>query len=128
MLCFYSHSLFCITVLNVSLLGFVSFLFVFHQYTGETLGQAERTEFDTHLERLLALAESTKEWSDQIIAQTEVLLQPNPGEAICPSSPVRPCSILEGRLLFLVFCVRQSYNNDAVNDSLNLSSLTRRQS
>ena len=51
------------------------------QYTGETLGQAERTEFDANLEGLLALAETTKAWTDLIIAQTEVLLQPNPGES-----------------------------------------------
>ncbi|CAL8285462.1 unnamed protein product [Lota lota] len=52
------------------------------QYTGETLGQAERTEFDANLEGLLALAESTKTWTDQIISQTEVLLQPNPADRL----------------------------------------------
>uniref|UniRef100_A0A8C5CTM6 BAR domain-containing protein n=1 Tax=Gadus morhua TaxID=8049 RepID=A0A8C5CTM6_GADMO len=52
------------------------------QYTGETLGQAERTEFDANLEGLLALAETTKAWTDLIIAQTEVLLQPNPADRL----------------------------------------------
>lgn len=50
------------------------------QYTGETLGQAEKTELNGRLEDLLARAESTKMWTDQIISQTVVLLQPNPGE------------------------------------------------
>ncbi|KAM3870952.1 endophilin-B1-like [Diretmus argenteus] len=49
------------------------------QYTGETLGQAERTELGSGLEELLTRAEATKTWTDQIISQTEALLQPNPG-------------------------------------------------
>ncbi|XP_056151687.1 endophilin-B1-like isoform X2 [Lampris incognitus] len=49
------------------------------QYTGESVGQAERTELNSDLEELLARAESTKMWTDQIISQTEVLLQPNTG-------------------------------------------------
>ncbi|XP_028251378.1 endophilin-B1-like [Parambassis ranga] len=49
------------------------------QYAGESLGQAEKTEFDPGLEALLARADATKTWTDQIIAQTEVLLQPSPG-------------------------------------------------
>ncbi|RVE57451.1 hypothetical protein OJAV_G00216510 [Oryzias javanicus] len=49
------------------------------QYTEENLGQAEKTAFDPGLEELLALADATKVWTDQIISQTEVLLQPNPG-------------------------------------------------
>uniref|UniRef100_A0A3Q3G2N5 Endophilin-B2-like n=1 Tax=Kryptolebias marmoratus TaxID=37003 RepID=A0A3Q3G2N5_KRYMA len=47
------------------------------QYTGESLGQAERTQLDPALEELLARADSTKTWTDQIISQTEVLLQPS---------------------------------------------------
>lgn len=35
---------------------------------------------DPGLEELLARADATKTWTDQIISQTEVLLQPNPGE------------------------------------------------
>ncbi|XP_034051113.1 uncharacterized protein LOC117532008 [Thalassophryne amazonica] len=49
------------------------------QYTGETLGQADRTEVDSGLEELLVQADVTKTWTDQIISQTEVLLQPNLG-------------------------------------------------
>ncbi|XP_029973565.1 endophilin-B1-like [Salarias fasciatus] len=49
------------------------------QYTEESLGQAERTDFDPGLEGLLARADATKTWTDQIISQTEVLLQPSPG-------------------------------------------------
>ncbi|XP_078145758.1 uncharacterized protein LOC139921980 [Centroberyx gerrardi] len=68
------------------------------QYTGETLGQAERTEFNGGLEELLARAESTKTWTEQIISQTEVLLQPSPGarledrlyERLDWSAPPRP--------------------------------------
>lgn len=56
------------------------------QYTGETLGQADRTELDPGLEELLTRADATKTWTDKIISQTEVLLQPNPGERLlsCP--------------------------------------------
>ncbi|TKS86900.1 Endophilin-B1 SH3 domain-containing GRB2-like protein B1 [Collichthys lucidus] len=49
------------------------------QYTEESLGQADKTELDPGLEELLTRADATKTWTDQIISQTEVLLQPNPG-------------------------------------------------
>ncbi|XP_063764273.1 endophilin-B1-like isoform X2 [Eleginops maclovinus] len=49
------------------------------QYTEESLGQAEKTGLNPGLEERLALVESTKTWTDQIISQTEVLLQPNAG-------------------------------------------------
>ncbi|CAN9502465.1 unnamed protein product [Ophioblennius macclurei] len=49
------------------------------QYTEESLGQADRTDFDPGLEGLLARADATKTWTEQIISQTEVLLQPSPG-------------------------------------------------
>ncbi|KAM9354403.1 endophilin-B1-like [Pholidichthys leucotaenia] len=49
------------------------------QITGETLGQAEKTELEPGLEELSARADATKTWTDQIISQTEVLLQPSPG-------------------------------------------------
>uniref|UniRef100_A0A3B4FGB3 Endophilin-B1-like n=1 Tax=Pundamilia nyererei TaxID=303518 RepID=A0A3B4FGB3_9CICH len=49
------------------------------QYTGESLGQAERTELDPGLEELLSRADATKTWTDQIISQTEALLQPSLG-------------------------------------------------
>uniref|UniRef100_A0AAQ5XXH1 BAR domain-containing protein n=1 Tax=Amphiprion ocellaris TaxID=80972 RepID=A0AAQ5XXH1_AMPOC len=49
------------------------------QYTGESLGQADKTELDPGLEELIARTDATKSWTDQIISQTEVLLQPSPG-------------------------------------------------
>ncbi|KAK6470876.1 endophilin-B2-like isoform X3 [Huso huso] len=39
-------------------------------------GQAEKTELDAHFENLLARADSTKNWTEKIFRQTEVLLQP----------------------------------------------------
>ncbi|XP_058842842.1 endophilin-B2-like isoform X4 [Acipenser ruthenus] len=48
------------------------------QFTEEKLGQAEKTELDAHFENLLARADSTKNWTEKIFRQTEVLLQPNP--------------------------------------------------
>ncbi|XP_055087018.1 endophilin-B1-like isoform X2 [Periophthalmus magnuspinnatus] len=48
------------------------------QYTGETFGAAEKTELEPDIERLLAKADATKTCTDQIISQTEALLQPNP--------------------------------------------------
>ncbi|XP_068438353.1 endophilin-B1a [Clinocottus analis] len=48
------------------------------QFTEEKLGQAEKTELDAHLEKLLIRAENTKQWTERIMKQTEVLLQPNP--------------------------------------------------
>lgn len=52
------------------------------QYTGETLGQADRTQLDSRLQELLTRAEATKTCTERIITQTEVLLQPNPGETL----------------------------------------------
>jgi hypothetical protein len=52
------------------------------QFTEEKFGQAEKTELDAHFENLLARADSTKNWTEKILRQTEVLLQPNPSE--CP--------------------------------------------
>ncbi|XP_068435748.1 endophilin-B1-like [Clinocottus analis] len=49
------------------------------QYTEESLGHAEKTDLQPGLEELFARADATKTWSDQIISQTEVLLQPNSG-------------------------------------------------
>uniref|UniRef100_A0A3P9LDZ3 BAR domain-containing protein n=1 Tax=Oryzias latipes TaxID=8090 RepID=A0A3P9LDZ3_ORYLA len=49
------------------------------QLTEESLGQTDKTALDPGLEELLALADATKVWTEQIITQTEVLLQPNPG-------------------------------------------------
>ncbi|XP_017322736.1 endophilin-B1a [Ictalurus punctatus] len=52
------------------------------QFTEEKLGQAEKTELDAHLENLLTRAECTKHWTEKILKQTEVLLQPNPNVRI----------------------------------------------
>ncbi|XP_034403523.1 endophilin-B2-like isoform X2 [Cyclopterus lumpus] len=48
------------------------------QFTEEKLGQAEKTELDPHLENLITRADCTKNWTEKIFRQTEVLLQPNP--------------------------------------------------
>ncbi|XP_070706411.1 endophilin-B2-like [Pempheris klunzingeri] len=52
------------------------------QFTEEKLGQAERTELDPHLENLITRADDTKNWTEKILRQTEVLLQPNPSARI----------------------------------------------
>ncbi|KAG8436691.1 hypothetical protein GDO86_007689 [Hymenochirus boettgeri] len=52
------------------------------QFTEEKLGQAEKTELDAHLENLLTKAECTKTYTEKILKQTEVLLQPNPNARI----------------------------------------------
>ncbi|XP_030063733.1 endophilin-B2 isoform X2 [Microcaecilia unicolor] len=52
------------------------------QFTEEKLGQAEKTELDAHYENLLARADSTKNWTEKILHQTEVLLQPNPSARV----------------------------------------------
>ncbi|XP_077417354.1 endophilin-B2a isoform X5 [Vanacampus margaritifer] len=48
------------------------------QFTGEKLGQAEKTELDAHYENLMSRADCTKNWTEKIYRQTVVLLQPNP--------------------------------------------------
>ncbi|XP_057688434.1 endophilin-B2a isoform X1 [Corythoichthys intestinalis] len=48
------------------------------QFTEEKLGQAEKTELDAHYENLMSRADCTKNWTEKIYRQTEVLLQPNP--------------------------------------------------
>lgn len=50
------------------------------QLTEESLGQTQKTDLDPGLEELLNRADATKTWTDRIVSQTEVLLQPNPGE------------------------------------------------
>lgn len=52
-------------------------LFTLCKFTEEKFGQAEKTELDAHLENLLAKADTTKHWTERIMKQTEVLLQPN---------------------------------------------------
>ncbi|XP_048850486.1 endophilin-B2a isoform X4 [Brienomyrus brachyistius] len=52
------------------------------QFTEEKLGQAEKTELDSQLESLLARGDTTKNWTERIFRQTEILLQPNPSARI----------------------------------------------
>ncbi|XP_070374679.1 endophilin-B2 isoform X8 [Equus asinus] len=52
------------------------------QFTEEKFGQAEKTELDANFENLLARADSTKNWTEKILRQTEVLLQPNPRKTL----------------------------------------------
>lgn len=56
------------------------------QYTEESLGHADKTDLDPGLEELFTRVDATKTWTDQIISQTEVLLQPNTGESLYRSS------------------------------------------
>ncbi|CAB1433198.1 unnamed protein product [Pleuronectes platessa] len=68
------------------------------QYTGETIGQADKTDLGPGLEELLVLADATKTCTDKIISQTEVVLQPSTGarledrlyEHLEWSAPLRP--------------------------------------
>ncbi|XP_037115435.1 endophilin-B2a isoform X6 [Syngnathus acus] len=52
------------------------------QFTGEKLGQVEKTELDAHYENLMIRADCTKNWTEKIYRQTVVLLQPNPSARI----------------------------------------------
>ncbi|XP_044309071.1 endophilin-B2 isoform X5 [Varanus komodoensis] len=52
------------------------------QFTEEKLGQAEKTELDAPFEKLLVRADSTKNWTEKILRQTEILLQPNPSARV----------------------------------------------
>ncbi|XP_061585672.1 endophilin-B2-like isoform X2 [Cololabis saira] len=52
------------------------------QFTEEKLGQAEKTELDAHVENLMSRADCTRNWTEKIYRQTEVLLQPNPSARI----------------------------------------------
>ncbi|XP_068506204.1 endophilin-B2-like isoform X3 [Syngnathus scovelli] len=52
------------------------------QFTGEKLGQVEKTELDAHYENLMIRADYTKNWTEKIYRQTVVLLQPNPSARI----------------------------------------------
>lgn len=62
------------------MLIYTGYLLFFFQFTEEKFGQAEKTELDAHLENLLVRAENTKQWTERIMKQTEVLLQPNPSK------------------------------------------------
>ncbi|KAJ7988231.1 hypothetical protein DPEC_G00321450 [Dallia pectoralis] len=52
------------------------------QFSEEKLGSAVKTELDADLENLIARADCTKNWTEKIFRQTEVLLQPNPSARI----------------------------------------------
>ncbi|OCT57933.1 hypothetical protein XELAEV_18002804mg [Xenopus laevis] len=56
------------------------------QFTQENLGQAEKTELDAHFENLLTRADNTKNWTEKILHQTEVLLQPSPSNSVPPQA------------------------------------------
>uniref|UniRef100_A0A8C4FGM9 Endophilin-B2 n=1 Tax=Dicentrarchus labrax TaxID=13489 RepID=A0A8C4FGM9_DICLA len=58
------------------------------QFTEEKLGQAEKTELDPHLENLITRADGTKNWTEKILRQTEVLLQPNPTISLSPGARI----------------------------------------
>lgn len=73
-------------IVPISLLKHFDPFLKFSKFTEEKLGQAEKTELDVHLENLLARADCTKNWTEKIFRQTEVLLQPNPSEAL-PQTP-----------------------------------------
>ncbi|XP_077477275.1 endophilin-B1-like [Stigmatopora argus] len=47
------------------------------QYTGESLGQADKTNLDPSLEELVKQIDATKTWTDLIVSQTEAVLQPS---------------------------------------------------
>ena len=64
---------------------------VFRQYTEEKLGQAEKTELDAHFENLLQRADNTRHWTETILSNTEVVLQPNPSR--WPMSVSVQCSV-----------------------------------
>ncbi|XP_061651435.1 endophilin-B1-like isoform X1 [Phyllopteryx taeniolatus] len=47
------------------------------QYTGESLGQVDKTNLDPDLEELLTQVDATKTWTDLIVSETEAILQPS---------------------------------------------------
>lgn len=56
---------------------------VVFQLAEEKFGQAEKTEYDEQFESLLQRADKTRDWSEKMIKQMEVVLQPNPGMWLC---------------------------------------------
>uniref|UniRef100_A0A8C9W475 Endophilin-B2 n=1 Tax=Scleropages formosus TaxID=113540 RepID=A0A8C9W475_SCLFO len=89
-------------------------IFLCSSFTEEKLGQAEKTELDAHLENLLARADCTKNWTEKIYRQTEILLQPNPSARIEEFFYEKldkkiPSRITNGELL-------GQYMQDAAND------------
>ncbi|XP_034234604.1 endophilin-B1 isoform X2 [Thrips palmi] len=52
------------------------------QLTEEKLGTSERTELDAHFENLAERSDTTKLWSEKLLADTEAVLTPNPGNRV----------------------------------------------
>uniref|UniRef100_A0A8C7ZE44 Endophilin-B2 n=1 Tax=Oryzias sinensis TaxID=183150 RepID=A0A8C7ZE44_9TELE len=52
------------------------------QFTEEKLWQSEKTNLDQDFENLTVRADCTKHWTEKILRQTEILLQPNPSARI----------------------------------------------
>lgn len=52
------------------------------QLTEEKLGTCEKTELDAHFENLAERADTTKLWTEKLLANTEAVLTPNPGNRV----------------------------------------------
>ncbi|KAF2359616.1 BAR domain [Trinorchestia longiramus] len=52
------------------------------QYTEEKLGNAEKTEFDSHYDTLLSQADSAKLWTEKLVAGAQAVVIPNPGNRV----------------------------------------------
>lgn len=72
------------------------FWLLYLQYTEEQLGKSEATVLDARFESLVEKADRTKSRTEQLLRQTETLLQPNIGEFI-----IRCFAIIKIRALFL---------------------------
>ncbi|VDQ02820.1 unnamed protein product [Trichobilharzia regenti] len=46
----------------------------------EAFSTAERTPFDAALDELIKEGEKRRKWAESLVAQTENMIQPNPGE------------------------------------------------
>uniref|UniRef100_S4R7V0 SH3 domain containing GRB2 like, endophilin B2 n=1 Tax=Petromyzon marinus TaxID=7757 RepID=S4R7V0_PETMA len=51
------------------------------QMAGETVGQAEKTELDASFLKLFGDVDITRNWTDKLIKQVEVVIQPNPSKS-----------------------------------------------
>uniref|UniRef100_A0A1B6CNB0 Uncharacterized protein n=1 Tax=Clastoptera arizonana TaxID=38151 RepID=A0A1B6CNB0_9HEMI len=52
------------------------------QLTEEKLGTSEKTELDAHFENLAERSDTTKQWTEKILRDTESVLTPNPGNRV----------------------------------------------
>lgn len=52
------------------------------QYTEEKLGNAEKTEFDTHYDELVRQTDAIKLWTEKILSGAQAVLIPNPGNRV----------------------------------------------